>query len=93
MTSPGRFQPSLTTGPAWDSLLGGRSRREFCRRTRVERESLSRWARGESEPREGSIAQIAAALGRDAGEIRALLVQIVAEGRARRERAATEAAQ
>jgi transcriptional regulator with XRE-family HTH domain len=85
MTGRGRFQPTLTTGPAWDALLAGRSRRAFCRATGANRETLTRWAKGESEPRAGSVAQIAAATGRDAAEVRALLGQIVAEGRLRRE--------
>ena len=90
-TGRGHFLPVLTVGPFWTLLLAGMTRREFCRRTRVERESLCRWARGDSAPREGSIMQIAGALGRDVAEVRALLFAIVAAGRARRELAATKA--
>ena len=76
----GRFVPTLTTGAAWDELLGGLTRAEFSRRTGVPAESLARWARG-GRPRRGSIAQIVVALGRPVAEVEALLERIVREGR------------
>ena len=86
-----KFQPTLTTGPLWDELLAGLSRREFSVRSRVPRESLSRWAKGEGRPSKGSIAQIALRLGRDPDEVGRLLLAIYQDACARRDHASTAA--
>ena len=86
-----QFPTTVTKGPLWDELLAGLSRRKFCTKARVARESLDRWAKGESKPREGSIAQIALALGRDPEDVRRLLLAIYEQGRARCDEESTEA--
>ena len=83
MTGPGQFEARVTVGPLWAELLAGMTRNAFCRACGVERESLNRWARGQCEPRAGSIALIAQATGRPIVDVRALLLAIVAEARVR----------
>jgi hypothetical protein len=69
-----------TVGEAWDALLDGRSRAEFCRVVRLDQASLHDWAHG-ARPRYGTVCQIAYALGRPISEIASLLDAIVEQGR------------
>jgi transcriptional regulator with XRE-family HTH domain len=81
--NPGSFPARVTTGERWERLLSGLTRSEFCKKTGVERATLCNWARGRNLPLQKTVARIATRLGRDPGEVGALLADIVGEARAR----------
>jgi transcriptional regulator with XRE-family HTH domain len=75
-----RVLATVTTAESFDALLGGFSRREFMRRTGVSKETLIGWAKG-ARARPGTIRKVATALGREPGEVEAVLDRIAAEAR------------